>query len=579
MKRFALAILTLMTLSPVFGFQRAFYIKKGDSYTKYNFGVASDLVFTNQGKNLIITGYGEVIDLESTDGIVFNAPVNNTALTPAAQKERMIHIGEAINDKIDLNKCTGLLQMIDAFGAHHDGQGDKTICPPIEFSVPEEYWNVHRKVGAMMEPLYNVFKGNFAAMRQAASAAVDLYKAEDYFGIYTANYQTRTWDKTGTADYLEIRFSNHNGTKMYSVRLDCSNDYTTWETGDFICQAPKKMTLTFACDGSVVGTAEIFTVLAQDQSVDMTVRAFSGGYDVKDVLKIVNNAITDNISVTVDGTYFMNADITVDGQGLTDYDVMKPAIGDSFHHHNENGECIDADPTDLFAHLFRAHANVDVLNQLQAKAKIFDFQKLYDRIDLYNQEMYYEDPVYGRSYEKVLDWNPGSGIFEVTYDDIDYTENLVNHLANYSDAQFFYDRNPAIQGFLTWEFNTESEDMTFDAGNGIDYQGGVIIKNNYAYNCYRFKETKPLENGEMMEYWTNWTVDGKYERVEVNENDVIVPTVKRTTYYEPLPILIFPDLTTYSFEDYFDKISFNKLIEDYDSIIDTYKKITGVRSE
>ena len=42
-----------------------------------------------------------------------------------------------------------------------------------------------------------------------------------------------------------------------------------------------------------------------------------------------------------------------------------------------------------------------------------------------------------------------------------------------------------------------------------------------------------------------------------------------------MPVLMFPDLTSFAFEDYFDEVSFNKLIDDYNDIIDTYNSITG----
>lgn len=41
------------------------------------------------------------------------------------------------------------------------------------------------------------------------------------------------------------------------------------------------------------------------------------------------------------------------------------------------------------------------------------------------------------------------------------------------------------------------------------------------------------------------------------------------------PLLIFPDQTSFRFEDFFDEDSFSKLIDDYNEIIDTYLSITG----
>ena len=50
-------------------FPQALYVKKGDVYTKYNFGVAGDLKFGNGGHTLSITGYEEIINLDEIDYI------------------------------------------------------------------------------------------------------------------------------------------------------------------------------------------------------------------------------------------------------------------------------------------------------------------------------------------------------------------------------------------------------------------------------------------------------------------------------------------------------------------------------
>ncbi|MDE6041009.1 MAG: hypothetical protein K2F99_05475, partial [Muribaculaceae bacterium] len=115
MKKTTLALAAIMTASSMFGLQRAFYVKQGDSFTKFNFGVASDLVFSNGGKTLTVTGYKESIDLEKIDYITFTPEVDEVGLTPTAQKEKMIQIGEAVNAVTDLNKVADLLVMIDGF--------------------------------------------------------------------------------------------------------------------------------------------------------------------------------------------------------------------------------------------------------------------------------------------------------------------------------------------------------------------------------------------------------------------------------------------------------------------------------
>lgn len=86
MKKTFLTILAAMSVIGVSALPKAVYVKQGDTYTKYNFGVAGDLRFSNVGKTLTITGYSETIDLDKIDYITFTAPVQQS-LTPSEHKK------------------------------------------------------------------------------------------------------------------------------------------------------------------------------------------------------------------------------------------------------------------------------------------------------------------------------------------------------------------------------------------------------------------------------------------------------------------------------------------------------------
>lgn len=47
--------------------------------------------------------------------------------------------------------------------------------------------------------------------------------------------------------------------------------------------------------------------------------------------------------------------------------------------------------------------------------------------------------------------------------------------------------------------------------------------------------------------------------------------------YEIMPLLTFPDMTTFAIEDYFDEDSFESLLTDYETLGDTYKDLVGAR--
>ena len=103
MKKVLLILVALFTVVSAMAFPKAIYVKKGDEVKKFNFGVAEDLVFSNDGRTLTITGYDEDIKLDEIDYISFSAPVDGTAITPNAQKDKLIQIGEELNSIVNLN--------------------------------------------------------------------------------------------------------------------------------------------------------------------------------------------------------------------------------------------------------------------------------------------------------------------------------------------------------------------------------------------------------------------------------------------------------------------------------------------
>jgi hypothetical protein len=70
----------------------------------------------------------------------------------------------------------------------------------------------------------------------------------------------------------------------------------------------------------------------------------------------------------------------------------------------------------------------------------------------------------------------------------------------------------------------------------------------------------------------NWL---KGVTVEVDESDLVYPNVIKDVSYEITPKLTFPDQTSFYFEDFFDEDTFEGLIDDGDSLVDTYYLITG----
>lgn len=581
--------LGLTILSCILGFSvyadafQAVYVVKNNGFAKYNFGVAEDMVFSENGTKLTIKGYNDIIDLNAIDYITFEMPFLEGSLTPNEQKEKMLAIGQEAADKIDLNLNDELLRMQnvffesdnDAFGNWHQAY--------VDYDFPEEFTKIrgHKSdnvLATTIRAMAEAAQGNAAAVRSLKSRAVDLYRASDYYGIYTANDETETWDKTAEAKHLELRFADFKNSGVYSIKVTCSDDYTTWDTPDFVLQMPKTIVITFSKDASQLASATLTTAIVSEKSINMDADVTLNGYKILNSLKINNSEINDNVEVLLaNGEKFITGNTTIKGKNLMVYDEMYEAIQESMHYHDEEGNCVGEDPEMLISHFYRAEANVDVLNTLQIKTKANGFQKIYKdlSVDSYVGSLSTDEYSINHS-GKIVNREGNNSIITVCYEDESIVEMWANTLNNYVDATFYYDGKPQAQGFIGMEIVPDDNgwnpwyDETYDTHaytelngfllqvyrNIITENGNNIVYSNWYYNKYNY---------------TNY----EWEEIPVAEDKVFKPTTIIIKDSSLTPTLIFPDRTSFIIEDFFDEDSFSKLINDYEDIIDTYYSIIG----
>ena len=577
MKKLSLIIIALVCCIPVFAaLPHAFYVKKGTTTTKYNFGVAADLKFSNGGKTLTVTGYNESIDLEDIDYITFSPEVDDLALTPVAQKERLLQIGEDAYSYVHMDRVAELLRMIDVFtngeyGNNEDGSYYETKCP-ANYYIPDQY--LKKNIKKMLTAFVQAHTGNPAAIHSLRSAALKTYRASDYFGVYIANPETETWDKTADkVNYFEIRFRTKepgDDPKYYSLHMECSDDFTTWSDEDITIEVPKTINMTFAHEAEELGTAVIETTLEANADMVMTVTSDVSGYHVVNTLTTMPEKMTDIVDITIDGEYYLHNECYIDGQGFTDYAQMYRDIRDASGYWDENlDDYIDGNSAALAAHVKRATVDLDILKKLQVKGKMFNFSLFNERfakdpwIDDINTP---QGKLY--TYGKLINWDEESGILDI---DCKYTEIIqsdVDYLLDYSDFQFFYDQNPNIQGFISWEMN---DDIIEDPFWGGSDSGFCVVDGYLVYVTNEPRSQEDFDNN--VKHWGYYCGDGV---VPVDSKDVIHPAVMRNHYKEEMPVLIFPDLSSYMFSEFFTSDSFRNLIDDYNEIIETYKGIVGV---
>lgn len=588
MKKLTLALSALIALSAsAIDIPKAIYVKKGDEFTKFNFGVADDLKFSDNGRKLSVTGYKEVIDLDAIDYISFSAPIDQTALTPAAQKEKLLQIGREAIGMVKPADQAELLNVIEVlFIGYHDGADYHG--PLTNGSFPDDYIKVKSAAKKIATGLRMLAKGNPTGIRATRSGSIDLYKLDDYYGVFTFNPDKYVWEKTSDAGYLELQFKAKDGVDC-SVRLEATNNSAVkWTTPDVEIEMPTEATTTIYRNGKALASSVIKTTMVQDKSIEMTVDFEANGYEVVNNFSVVNDKINDSVSVEINGKTLCTANSVVDGKDLLDYEQMKSDIDEASEKYDEaTDDYIDGKPESLLKHFIRTNGHVDLLGKLQLDAKLFNFVKLYNEL---NPEPDDDDFWINNGYATytqgfVISTNADKSIVDVAYNNPDICQNIyqaqANHLNDFSDAYFSYDKNGKRQGFLAWQFDDSSEDYEQWYDSDPDYQWGYIIRDNKLINVNRQKD---WNTGDMTD-WTfsmykldaNGDIDYSQDpiTVTVDPSEVIKPTIMRQHYYECIPVLVFNDMTSYKFEDFFDETSFQDLINDYDEIINSYRSVTG----
>ena len=489
-------ILTLMAAACVCmsasAFPKALYVKKGDNFLKYNFGVAGKLKYTDGGRKLLVTGYNEAIDLENVDYVKFTAPVSQS-LTPSQIKERMIQVGHDIASKVDATSEPGMERAVNAF-LHYF----------IWCDAPEEWKDVphtdpFEKLGEAMKAALSPGDGGMRVLRRVAG---EIYRLDDYYGIYRADaHYDSEGDvegqivKVSDADYFEFRFTNLEDKRAYVLKVEPSKEYYDWTESDGTARVPREMKISVSEDGREAGVFDMnFDMNREDLTINVGIDFKGRVHNVVSNLAITDNGITATNEVRINGERFYSDSCTVNGRHLLQYDEwFDNFTWDEYYDSITDDYVSDSEEhiRDIVAKISDARIDVDILGELQAKGRVANLLHVYD----YVKESLQED--------------------DENSDDEDYKESnerAVECLNNYSDISLYFDSEKTPFAFMTWDLDEEE-----------DYYDG--------------------------EYWVD---------------------------YYPVPLFTFPDMTTYSFEDYFTVTAFSSVIDDLEKIIEDYCALTGI---
>lgn len=505
------SILSLGVLAGM-AFPKALYVKQGDEIIKYNFGVAGNLKFSEDGKQLHVSGYNMPIELDKTDYISFTAPIDEKALTPSEQKERLTSIGHEVYGMFDLWDHATIFRLIDNYlsdYSYYDG--------PAEFEAVVDSYN------SMMRKLRDVAAGDFSAMRSIKKDGIQVYRADDYFGVFEADSQTRSWVKTADADYLEFRFKDRDG-KTCSARLTPSKEYTDWSEDDFIGRLPQNIVATLSYDGKELAKVNIDSRINDtDKALSINTLFTADKVRVESNLAVNNESMNETLAVDLGSRRAITHSATVYGHDLTNYAKRRDEMEAEDEYYDDNlDEWVGGDYAGVIArHFTNGVTDTDVIGQLQVKGHVAQFGKIYDTL------MEDEDDGYA---QPEIDHNKNT----ITYrwDDSEQLRRQADVINNYGDASFYYDGKPQLQGFIYFDVIEDRD-----------------------------------------EYTTSGYYD--YDKDEWIEGDFTAINI----YNDMMPVITFSDMTSFTFEDedYFGRSNFSKLVNDFESIISTYDAIVSGR--
>lgn len=558
MKKILLSLTLAALCGNAMAYQQALYVKKGDYYSKYNFGVAGDLNFSDGGHTLRISGYNDIINLDEIDHISFNAPMMD-ALTPSEQKERLVEIGREFMNLADLKSVAEGIRFGDALSTYHNG-----CQAPADYDVSEEIQDLFKDFTEFSRSAARAAKADPAAIRTMRSRATDIVRLSDYFGVYKANHDKEEWEKAAPADYLEIQFSHKAFPEYeYRMRLTASAEEDSWETSDGTVCWPRSLEITFFENNKKFATYTQNFRMQKEELISIDSEFTAAAYRLTDNMHIDNKVITDYVELFVDGAKVLTANTVINGNRLLDADSMIDDITEATHYHDEDGNCMGDDPTALAAHFYRARTEVDLLGKLQVRGNMFDFSRMCEIMQEDDEDVYFNRI----SYMSITD--DKSMVYILDSDPLERCEEQLSYLNNYLDAQFFYDRETKLQGFLTSEIveNHWDNERWYDMDGDGNYLSGYADLDGALIWVRRDSAQSPY-------YYDVWNDEtSQADRVEVKDSIVLHPAVFRYMEYEIHPLLMFPDMTGYDFEDFFDEASFTKLIDDCEDIVDVFNTI------
>lgn len=292
---------------------------------------------------------------------------NGNPLTPEENRARLEQTGLAALELADPAKQKDLLETIDAF---------YVVAQDFAQDEPETGAQPDPAVDAFLQPLKQFcLHSDPYAITAMTSENSDIYRAEDYYGIYTHN-GTDAWTKEESTEKLEYRFtmegeqviitvagSGEQFSYTYEEDYDGSTYYTTVELPANIKGSVTRGGKTL-CTLDVKGTYNVGT----DGNISQDVALMAGVYDLTAKSTLTSSKMATAISFQIEKQQVFNAELKANGENLCD---PHSYIGNGNPIYNFDDITVDATVLDL-------KINGKCLNLGEAAKKV---EAMWDEVD------------------------------------------------------------------------------------------------------------------------------------------------------------------------------------------------------
>lgn len=363
-----------------------------------------------------------------------NGGGEGTELTPEQNKQKLESIGLATIGKINAADHADLLQTIDAFSQCID-YGDLEL---------ERHEEMDMAAGLLANIRSVCAKANLGGMSDFTSANYDLYRAAEFYGIYTYDETSGEWGYEPNKNKLEFCF-NVSG-KPAVVTIAASGKETKVEIDEENeVMIPENVEATISKDGKELCKLTVTLKLDDaNKTVDIKTQLSANGYVFLVKTDASNTAAAANYSLTKNNEILISAKADLTGENLT------------------NGDIVDDDNVQ---NLFKsANVAINIIDEATIKASCSDIGSLINLLDKLDNDYswieQYKQP---------------------------YNQKVADAYNKYIDAKLYYTSDDVIANFKMQVYYDE-DDYYYESGNRVNgiYDTEAVIVFTIDDSAYSF---------------------------------------------------------------------------------------------